>query len=100
MQRTGLTVIVAGEKQQIAYETLQARAVLGQQGRGLRPVGDAGVGERNLQLGAKGRERGLQLVRGVSDKLPLKLACRLESIEHRVHGLRQARDLTASLSAC
>jgi hypothetical protein len=88
-------LVLSGEQQKVAGQSLQA-GFLGQRrvGDG-RPVGAVGLAARHFEAGPDGGDGAAQLVRRVGDELPLPGCGRVQAAEHGVHGAGEAPDLVA-----
>ena len=81
------------DREQVVDQALHADGVGEHVALGRLPVGELGVLEVDLELGADPGERAAQLVAGVGDEPTLAIGGVLEPGEHRVHGAGEATDL-------
>ena len=92
-------LVAAGELDQVRDEHPQLSRLLldvGEQPGTLVGRQGLGLGE-DLDVGAQGRDRGAELVRGVRDQLPLGGDAPLQRVEHRVEVLGELADLVVGL---
>ena len=90
--------LAVGQGEQRRDEALLLVAQLHQflAGRAQRLDGGFRVGDRDLEQGAPGGERGPQLVRGVGDEMPLRLKRCLQAREQVIKGLPELGELVVA----
>ena len=87
--------VAAGELEEVVDEVLQADRLVEHAALGRGRIGELGLGEVDLELGADPRQRAAQLVRRVGDETLLAADRVLEAVEGLVHRAGEPVDLVA-----